>query len=225
MYLQITDRCNFSCEHCCMAATEHGMDMSRATFLAACKLAEDRGDCILLGGGEPTLHPKFWEFIGLALAHTSRHVEDTIVWLATNGSQTELAIRLAGMARGGVLGVCLSLDEWHDPIDYEVEEAFTSGMRHNGSYWEQKPVGLGHIYNDLREIRTIQHDNVIPVGRAKDWGEGDEKCACPELFATPQGALYSCGCKKEKLGTIKKPSIPDTFMPGECYRDQELAAV
>lgn len=218
MYIQITTRCNMSCEHCCMAATERGMDMSRATFLAACKLAEDRGESILLGGGEPTLHPKFWEFIGHSLAHTS--LGDTEVWLATNGSQTDTAIRLAGMARGGVIGACLSQDEWHDEIDSRVEDAFTAGMHHNGMYWTHNPA-VPHSDRDLREVRTIQHDNVIAAGRAKEWAEGADNCACPELFATPQGALYACGCKKEKLGTIKKPNIPDTLMPGECYSYQE----
>lgn len=202
-----------------MAATERGMDMSRATFIAACKLAEDRGESILLGGGEPTLHPRFWEFIGLALAHTSRYAMDTGVWLATNGSNTEMAIRLAGMARGGVLGVCLSLDDWHDEIDYTVEDAFRDGQPMPGQYHSRAFPNTNE--HDLREIRTIAHDNVIAVGRAKDWGESSEKCACPELFATPQGALYSCGCRKVKLGTIKKPSIPDNLTPGECYREQE----
>jgi len=219
MYIQITTRCNMSCEHCGMAATERGMDMSRATFIAACKLAEDRGESILLGGGEPTLHPKFWEFIGLALAYSGGM--DANVWLATNGSQTDMAVRLAGMARGGVLGVCLSMDDWHDEIDRRVEDAFTDGMHYTGDYWRRGD----NLHNtDFREVRTVAYDNVIAAGRAKEWGDASEKCICPELFATPQGALYSCGCKKEKLGTIKKPSIPDSIMPGECYREQGTLA-
>ena len=79
MYIQITTRCNMECEHCCMSATAKGEDMSIGTF----KNALEYDEYITIGGGEPTLHPKFWEMMGLALGFGE------YVWLATNGSITK----------------------------------------------------------------------------------------------------------------------------------------
>ena len=90
--------------------------MSIRTF----KQCLDLGDEMLaIGGGEPTVHPKFWELLGLALGYCEN------VWLATNGKKTDTALRLARLAARGVLGVDLSLDDWHESIDNAVVKAYT----------------------------------------------------------------------------------------------------
>ena len=94
MYIQITTRCNMTCEHCGMDCGVEGDDMEVKTF----KNAVDHDECATIGGGEPTIHPKFWEFIGLALGRAE------YVWLATNGKETDTALALAGLAKRGVIG-------------------------------------------------------------------------------------------------------------------------
>jgi molybdenum cofactor biosynthesis enzyme MoaA len=97
--------------------------MSPETFRKAIDIAANYGEeYIVLGGGEPTLHLRFWEFLGLGLSIGH-------IWLATNGSITDTAIRLADMAKRGVIGCALSRDIYHDSIDDRVVEAFTKNKR------------------------------------------------------------------------------------------------
>ena len=119
MYIMITSRCNMLCEHCCGDYGPEGEDMDMETFKAALNFAESYGfENIAIGGGEPTVHPQFWEMLGLAV------LWGVDVWLATNGKRKKDALRLAKAAEKRIVAVDLSLDEWHEPIDYEVSDAF-----------------------------------------------------------------------------------------------------
>jgi pyruvate-formate lyase-activating enzyme len=70
--------------------------MDKATYLAALKIAKEQEAHIALGGGEPTLHPEFWEYVGLALRYNT---SDLRVFLVTNGANTEDALALAKLAQ------------------------------------------------------------------------------------------------------------------------------
>ena len=166
-----------SCAHCCMSATEEGEDMSLETF-KACLSHEP--ESISLGGGEPTLNPNFEKMLFLSLGLSFCE----FVWLASNGSMTETSIVLANMARSGILGVVLSQDDFHDPIDPEVIEAFTQGKIENHRGFS--PVAEG----DLREIRNVGED-LINSGRCDI---GKEGCACDMMMVHPNGDVYACGC-------------------------------
>lgn len=200
MYIQITERCNMKCRHCCMSATAKGRDMSREVFLLSVKLAGERGDYITLGGGEPTLHPLFFDFVGLALAHGNG--EEAGLHVITNGKITETALALSGMARNGILGAELSRDPYHEEIDPRVVSSFDNKRKHS----------YGEPSRDLRGIRSV--GRILSQGRAKSWGE--EGCACPDLFISPDGSMYGCGCKSVSFGTVFNPDIPEDY-DGECY--------
>lgn len=177
--------------------------MSRKVFLKACEVFAD--DYITFGGGEPTLHPRFWEFLGIALSCA----ED--IFIVTNGSQTRTAIRLARLAKKGVIGTALSRDEYHSAIDKKVVEAFTIPPK--------KPYSF-EPYNDRREIRPV--NTIIDVGRAEGWGDNND-CACNDLFITPEGKIYGCGCKTECFGTVFDFEIPEDYQIGDCSRMKEAA--
>lgn len=186
------------CGHCCYACTNKGKDMTRRIWKAALQLSKDYDSYISIGGGEPTLHPHFWEFMGTAMGMDTG---DGYLWLATNGSQTETAIALANLAKKGVIGCALSQDEWHDPIDPIVIQAFMQDKRF---YSDRTP--------DAREIRRTQ----LPykAGRCKD---GQKGCVCPDLFIAPDGTLKGCGCHNAKVfGTVFEPKIPEDFEFHEC---------
>jgi len=186
VYIQITTRCNMECPHCCYACTAKGEDMSLKTFKQALELVEDSGSTVCIGGGEPTLHPKFWDFIVLALGN--EYIE--CVWMATNGKKTESALRLAAMAKKGILSVALSQDSYHEPIEEKVIEAFKVDPRRQHD-------------RDFREIRNVD-DHVIKAGRAEteqEW-QRENDCVCNELFVDPKGNIWRCGCKEELLGHV-----------------------
>jgi hypothetical protein len=188
--------------------------MSRRVFRQACKLAEERGDTISIGGGEPTLHPLFWDFIGIALAATAD--DEGTLWLATNGKRTEDAIRLARLAQRGILAVDLSQDWYHEEIEPSVVQAFTRGREKQGSNY------YGKRSNDFRGVRDVS-GKVCSTGRAENWGDTNS-CPCPDLFVHPTGKLYLCGCMKNPAGTVWKPNIPEDHesltCPRECHEQR-----
>lgn len=212
MYLVLTEKCTMKCRHCCMAAGLKGRDMPLEVIRAATKLAEERGDDVTLGGGEPTMHPQFWEILGLVLAGTAHSAVDECCppLVVTNGSQTETALKLAKLAKRGVLMAELSRDKWHDPIDPKVVQAFEKASpRTGGDYL----YGNRNQENDFRGIRTVSR--IVKAGRAKSWGS-DDGCACETLFVAPDGALFACGCKLERFGTVFAPEIPDDYGRDDC---------
>lgn len=196
MYLQITTRCNMSCAHCCFSATQRGEDMPRDVLRAALKLAAGRDDFVTIGGGEPTVHPAFWDYVGLVLGHAAH--SDLPPLVVTNGKRRDHALKLAALARRGVLACELSQDDFHDPVNAEVVSAFTPQRR---SAYEDRG-------SDMRGIRSVQR--ILPVGRAFDENVATESegCACEDLLVAPDGTIYACGCKTIKLGTVWQPEIP-----------------
>jgi len=178
--------------------------MSRETFILACQLAETMGVFIDIGGGEPTLHTLFWDFIGIAL----RYKRGFIVCTATNGKIKDQALALARIAELKVLRVDLSLDAYHESIDCEVVKAFEKS---SGPVW---------TYNDFRGIRDVTYDGTmepVPFGRAKDWADPkDIRCPGNDLAVAPDGTIYACGCRTVTYGTIYKPKLPDPIPKEWC---------
>jgi organic radical activating enzyme len=150
MYIQITTRCNMACSHCCFSCGKRGKDMTRETFVKACELAEERGDMIFIGGGEPTLHPLFWDFFGIAQRY---NFDDGPIGLVTNGKRKDDALALARLAKQGTVYASLSTDKYHERIDPSVIQAFLKRTDRD---------------NDLRDTRQAR---VVAQGRAAEWGK------------------------------------------------------
>lgn len=141
--------------------------MSLDLWKQYCQMNEE---CAVLGGGEPTLHPQFWEFLTYALGHCDN------VFMVTNGSQTEMALTLAGMThRLKPHFECeVSQDAWHAPISSEVVHAFGG---------------------NTREIR-----NPVKAGRCT-WGRLE--CVGEEPEVWPDGRVRYCGCTRAPwIGTL-----------------------
>jgi hypothetical protein len=182
--------------------------MSSEVFDAALELSSQYGDSVTLGGGEPTLHPKFWEFFGKALATDC----DGPPYIVTNGTNKDVSIALARMAKGGVIGAALSQDRYHDSIEPEVVEAFTK----NSSDW-----GRGDR-NDLRQIHYI--NGLLNVGRAKsNQMPTIDGCLCDSIVVEPSGKLWQCGCRKKSFGTVFAPQIPQEHWDGDTRCSQGSA--
>lgn len=183
MYLMITSRCNMTCAHCCSRCTEKGEDMTLATWENAVEFAKERGEeYVSIGGGEPTVHPLFWQILGSALG------EFGSVWMATNGKLTKTALALAGLSKGSeTFGVALSQDPFHEPINERVVAAFR---------------------NAKLELRDTSR-NLSNTGRAKDNNLGhDDHCVCGGLLIKPDGGIYPCGCEDApRIGNVNKGGV------------------
>jgi len=214
MYFQTTLKCNMRCAHCCFSCTDKGKDMSLATFKKALALAENYGETIEIGGGEPTLHPSFWEILGLAISVDA----ESPPWLATNGKITNIALRLAAMAKKGVISVRLSRDEYHEEIDPRVIEAFTKNRARSHPEY-------GNDYNnDCREVWKGPFHSLVNAGRARRLRnvEKNKTCPCATLFIDPSGDIWECGCKKVLIGNVHTlTEIPEEYTNDDNYGGEE----
>lgn len=178
--------------------------MNREIFVLACLLAAKTDEIIDIGGGEPTLHPLFWDFIGIALKYEGSRV----VSVATNGKLKDDALALARISKRRVLCADLSIDPYHEPVDYEVFAAFE---KLSGTMWTD---------TDYRGIRDITHGGAMgpaPFGRAASWADPkDIRCPGNDLVIAPDGTIYACGCRKVTYGTIYKPELPDPIPEEWC---------
>ncbi len=215
MYIQITNRCNMTCGHCGFACTRTGTDMDESTLKAALRLCEnlDSQSYVTIGGGEPTLHPRFWEFFGLILGLSGCDMINAGIHIVTNGTVRRTALRLADLARSGLIGATLSRTRWHATQviqpDEDVIRAFESASRYD---------------RGSRDYRSINGDAGKPVaaGRAGEWGS--DGCLCDDLVIDPEGRIWECGCRLVEFGTVFDPQIPDSYWEWEeerCSRETQ----
>lgn len=208
-----------TCNHCCFSCTSKGQDMTQETFNNAIVFMKQYDETLTIGGGEPTLHPLFKEFLFKTIwefAGTSDELDMPAVNLVTNGSNTEIALTLAKLAKRGVIGCSVSNDQYHDPIDERVYKAFkVEKNKYNSNPRDDF---------DCRGTNNGQ-GYIIPVGRAKGWGNHPfNKCACDAVFIKPNGDIYPCGCRKTKLANVNDKNIPfisTDFFQGYCNKSKE----
>ena len=95
MYLQITKKCNMTCKHCCYSCDMDGEHGDYYTIMKSIDYANRCGvESISIGGGEPTMHPRFFDILRVCLDVFG------YVWLASNGSQTKTMLRLSNIIEG-----------------------------------------------------------------------------------------------------------------------------
>lgn len=103
--LDLTDRCNLACRHCRANADGSGAHMPTHLALRLLREAADLGVFwLVLGGGEPLLHPDIFEIVGFARTVSPWHVALTTNGtvgvadrLASEGQLDELVISLDGL--------------------------------------------------------------------------------------------------------------------------------
>jgi MoaA/NifB/PqqE/SkfB family radical SAM enzyme len=194
-----------------------GDDMPRDVVVQALKLARDTGEyTITIGGGEPTLHKNFWDYVGLALGHSD--IESPL-HIATNGTVEKTALKLADLAKAGILHVELSRTEWHRAERVQPTAAVLKAF-------ERKKRSSFDRDNDMRGVREETGAYGVPfaVGRASEWGTSG--CCCDTIHVDPNGDLYECGCRLKQIGTVFKPEIPEGYFEREdrCTKVQNADA-
>lgn len=212
MYLQITTRCNMTCAHCCYSCRPgKGTHADYQTIIDMVSFAQGYEDTITIGGGEPTLHPRFFDVLRLCLDRFD------YVWMATNGSNTKAMYRLAdiidgndypdcdcenpdycrcegGIYQEGKLGVALSQDYFHE--QEKVSQKIVD-------LWTRRAVNRGSGF-EIRNV-TQARDGVAAQGRAKRTSSGwGDHCVCEAHILKPDGSIKLCGC-------IGAPTIGDIW--------------
>lgn len=189
------------CDHCCYScAPGKGKHMDYNTVLAALDFISNWDEMISIGGGEPTLHPRFFDILQKCLQRFD------YVWFATNGSRTKTMWRLIDILDGCdyenfeddyielkseyQLTVALSVDHYHDynKVDYRIRDIW---KRRSGN----KTPGF-----ELRDV-VNSHSGVINAGRASRTGvyQCEKECVCSSIFIQPDGLIKACGCKKSPI--------------------------
>ncbi len=137
--LQITNRCNLQCRHCYIGDNAH-QDLSREQVQRVLdEFEEIQGLRLLLSGGEPLLHPHFWEVNEVLGDYAFRSV------LLSNG--TLISKEVAKKLR--VHEVQISLDG--------MKEGHES-LRGRGTF-EKTMMGIGHLQeaNIRVSVATMIH--------------------------------------------------------------------
>ncbi|MBQ6621247.1 MAG: radical SAM protein [Mogibacterium sp.] len=187
LFFEITSRCNLNCGHCGSSCTSAGQSLAASDVESVLRSVRqqypDRRDqpMICLTGGEPLMHPDFFE-----IARCVRQMGFS--WgMTTNATlideQTALGFREAGMAT-----VSVSLDG--------MESSHDALRRHKGA-WRQALCGLENLQKAGfdPQVTTVLHQgnladldplydllsgkgitswrpiNVEPIGRACESGE------------------------------------------------------
>ena len=187
--------------------------MDERTFVRTLDLCAEYGQTPYIGGGEPTVHPQFWQFLGLILGRAHEY-DLEMLGMHTNGKRTNDALALATLARRGVLGVTLSTDSYHEPIDPEVLKAFT-GKGRTGDHWATSERRDPH---DLRGTANGADRQIVAMGRGKRiTGARRDYCVCEDLQVDPDGRIWACGCKRTQFGTVWDPHLPDNAFEMACW--------
>jgi MoaA/NifB/PqqE/SkfB family radical SAM enzyme len=182
-----------------MNCTAEGEDMSFETYQNALRHAEGR--YIVVGGGEPTIHPDFRLFLIEAIA-----AENEGILCVTNGKAKKNALLLARLSKKGVVDSLLSQDEFHERISSEVINAFLA-------------IGAHAIHDTSRQGEV----NPINAGRAKECWEEDElrnDCFCDDIIIKPNGNVHLCGCENSPcIGNINDADFDIYSVENEGFQD------
>jgi len=206
MYLQITTKCNMKCGHCCFSCEPNkGSHMTLKTFRKALKLCDEY---VVLGGGEPTIHPYFEQILCETIG--SDNISEKGVLVITNGKRTSKALLLAELANKQVINAELSQDSWHEPVNKKVVSAFGKRIRNVDSSYLNRPFLAG------RYLETVGLDN-------KDAQK--EACVCDDYIIQPDGNIKQCGCINAPIiGNVINKNTVSYFgqTNGMCHRSSEF---
>jgi uncharacterized radical SAM superfamily Fe-S cluster-containing enzyme len=128
--VEITDHCNLRCPICYADSSpqrQTSRDLATVErMLDAIVANEGEPDVVQISGGEPTLHPQFFEILDAAKRRPIKHL-----MVNTNGlkiaQETEFAERLAGYMPG--FEIYLQFDSLRDEVNLELRGAKLADIR------------------------------------------------------------------------------------------------
>jgi len=181
LFFEITDRCNLSCRHCGSSCTAEGRYLTAGDIESTLKTIRGDKPAVCLTGGEPMLHPGFFEIAGLIRDMGFNWGMTTNATLIDDDAARKL--RQAGMST-----VSVSLDGLEDSHDglRQRRGAWRLAMRgiaalqkagfepqvttvlHQGNFEDLEPL---HDLLTEAGITSWRPINVEPIGRACEAGD------------------------------------------------------
>lgn len=196
----LTRRCNFRCNHCMWSCDPEGEHASQGVFAGTLKYIRQARAVNLLGG-EPTLHPKFREYL-LEIASAAHQVR-----LVTNGSwynsaETINSIADASLILGDNMLVRISNDRWH--------RAFISEAVILEAAKALQEKGVRVVWDSMDDA------TIYPLGRALMGG--------PRRVVEKTGVLYEpAECiKKSNYNPLDNISIDANGDVSPCSHHQAI---
>ena len=167
--VEINQACNLACPVCFASATDiHGSHRSLpeiAAMLDALVASEGEPDLVQISGGEPTIHPQFFEVLDLVKARPIRHV-----MINTNGvriaQDRAFVERLASYAPR--LEVYLQFDSLNDEALMDLRGAKLSRIRQQ-ALEELERVGLSTTLVAVVKRGVNDHEVADIVRHALTW--------------------------------------------------------
>ncbi len=126
-----------TCAHCGFSCNRNGEHADYYDVLEMIRFAKEVEGCesISIGGGEPTLHPRFFDILRNCLYNFK------YVWMATNGSKYKVMDRL--------YNIIMQEDYPEDPKEYDD---------YDGIYQEKQLIVA--LSNDIYHNHNIVHDRI-----------------------------------------------------------------
>ena len=136
--LDITTACNYACDHCVdMDILNQGIKYNHENLMKSLELMVDRGlkSVIVIGGGEPTLYPKF---------------EESLRFMKSLGLQVSIVSNGSGQKKIAAVADCLDETDWvRLSLDSASEDVFQRMHK------PKRPITLDEICAGVPEIKAI----------------------------------------------------------------------
>ena len=136
--LDITTACNFACDHCVdKDILNTGIKYKHETLLDSLKLMAEKGlrSVIVIGGGEPTVYPKFAE---------------TVRFIKSLGLQVAVVSNGSRMQRIAEIADCLDENDWvRLSLDSGSDDVFQAMHK------PKRPISLDQICEVVPTIKAI----------------------------------------------------------------------
>ena len=198
MYIQITTKCNMACAHCMFSCRPgHGKNMSFSTFRKAVDIAV--GEYVVIGGGEPTLHPNLIAMLGYAVLLQN----DCKPFMITNGTCKQSLWNTLMRARHNKnIEIYVSKDPWHDSnlinswVSYDADRL---KLWWGDALYNRTIVAHGRAKTNLKRL----------IKDAKKWGyskvsiEKENSC---EVRVDPDGIVWADTDRPIRVGKLSASS-------------------
>ena len=176
-----------ACPHCLDDANPHAPLMSEETCSKAVSFAKHSGDYLLIvSGGEPTEHPKFFDCCRIVSQAGLRFsVCSNGMWLGD--PQKEWAMEKVARLNGFCGGQIYTNPKW-----YRLHKQTVAKWKEVGAKWEAM-----HFVFDTTDIRGMKD-----IGRAK---------TCPEALKEAEASPYHNSCLSSCLTLAQSPTPQEFF--------------